>query len=38
MSHSYVTDTMAIILRLERRRLTPNIKKIFNDVEEGKLN
>ncbi|NTW53815.1 MAG: type II toxin-antitoxin system VapC family toxin [Chlorobaculum sp.] len=37
MSHSYVTDTMAIILRLERRRLSQNVKKIFDEVEDSGL-
>lgn len=37
MSHSYVTDTMAIILRLERRRLNHNVKRIFDEVEGGRL-
>ena len=37
MSHSYVTDTMAIILRLERRRLSQNVKRIFDEVEGERL-
>jgi PIN domain nuclease of toxin-antitoxin system len=38
MSHSYVTDPMAIILRLERRRLNQNVKRIFEEIEEGEMN
>jgi len=38
MSDSYVTDTMAIILRLERRRLSQKIKRIFEQVESGEIN
>jgi len=37
MNHSYVTDTMAIILRLEKRRLNQNIKRIFDEIEDGKI-
>ena len=31
MSDIYVTDTMALVLRLERRRLSPKVKAIFAD-------
>ncbi len=37
MNHSYVTDTMAIILRLEKRRLSKKIKNIFDKIEDGKI-
>jgi predicted nucleic acid-binding protein len=32
----FVTDTMGFILRMEKRRLSPKIKQIFDDVEAGK--
>ncbi|WP_143742117.1 type II toxin-antitoxin system VapC family toxin [Thiorhodovibrio frisius] len=35
MKIDYVTDTMAIILRLENRRLSLRIKDIFEQVEFG---
>jgi len=31
----YVADTMAIVLRLENRKLPARVKTIFNDVESG---
>jgi PIN domain nuclease of toxin-antitoxin system len=34
--NNYVADTMAIVLYLENRKLPSNIKKIFNDTEQGK--
>jgi len=37
MNHSYVTDTMAIILRLEKRRLSKKVKSIFDNIEDGKI-
>lgn len=36
MKDSYVTDTMALILRLERRKLSSKVKKIFARVEKGR--
>lgn len=30
-----VADTMAFVLQLERRRLTPLVKSIFNAAESG---
>jgi PIN domain nuclease of toxin-antitoxin system len=38
MSHDYVTDTMALILRLEKRKLSQKVKTIFEAVEKGKIN
>ena len=38
MSHDYVTDTMALILRLEKRKLSQKLKTIFEAVEKGKIN
>ena len=37
MNHSYVTDTMALILRLEKRKLNQRVKKIFNEIENGQI-
>lgn len=37
MNHSYVTDTMAIVLRLEKRRVNQNVKRIFDEIEDGKI-
>lgn len=36
MKNSFVTDTMALILRLERRKLSQKVKAIFERVENGK--
>lgn len=36
MNHSYVTDTMALILRLEKRKSSREVKTIFENVENGK--
>ena len=33
MSNSYVADTMALVLRLERRRLSQKVKAIFEEAE-----
>ena len=33
MSSSYVADTMALVLRLERRRLPQEVKAVFEDAE-----
>jgi len=38
MSDNYVTDTMALILRLEKRKLSQKVKTIFEAVEKGKIN
>jgi predicted nucleic acid-binding protein len=35
MNLEYVIDTMAIILKLEKRKLPEKIKTIFNSVENG---
>ena len=37
MKHNYVTDTMAIILRLEKRKLSRKVKTIFESAEKGKI-
>ncbi len=36
MKNSFVTDTMALVLRLEKRKLSQNIKAIFESAENGK--
>jgi hypothetical protein len=33
MSNSYIADTMALVLRLERRRLPQEVKAVFEDAE-----
>ena len=33
MSNSYIADTMALVLRLERRRLPQKVKAVFEDAE-----
>lgn len=33
MKNNYVTDTMALILRLEQRKLPPKVKAIFQKAE-----
>jgi len=33
MKNSFVTDTMALILRLEKRKLPPKVKAIFKNAE-----
>jgi predicted nucleic acid-binding protein len=38
MKSDYVTDTMALILRLEKRKSSRNVKTIFDDVEKGSIN
>lgn len=35
MKTDYVADTMAVILRLEKRRLPGSVKEIFEQVENG---
>ena len=37
MHNSYVADTVALILRLEKRKLSPQIKAIFNKAENGEI-
>ncbi len=37
MSSDYVVDTMAVVLRLEKRRLSQKVKAIFEEVEKGKV-
>ncbi|MFQ5824075.1 MAG: PIN domain-containing protein [bacterium] len=37
MKNNYVTDTMALVLRLEKRRLSRKVKTIFEDVEKGNI-
>ena len=36
--NNYVTDTMALILRLENRKLPRQIKDIFSQAEDNKIN
>lgn len=38
MSNDYVTETMALILRLEKRKLSQKVRTIFEAVEKGKIN
>ncbi|MBN1639509.1 MAG: PIN domain-containing protein [Ignavibacteriales bacterium] len=38
MSNNYVTDIMALIIRLEKRKLSQKIRAIFEAVEKGKIN
>jgi len=33
--NSYVADTMAVVLRLEKRRMPKKIKNVFVDAENG---
>ena len=33
MSNSYVADTMALVLRLEQRRLPQEVKAVFDETE-----
>ena len=35
MKNKYVTDTMALIIRLEKRKLPSKIKSIFQEAEKG---
>lgn len=35
MNSSYVTDTMALVLRLESRKLPPKVKRVFENAENG---
>ncbi len=35
MNDSYVTDTMAFVLRLEKRKMTKKAKAIYEDAEKG---
>ena len=34
--NKYVADTMAFILRLERRKMPQKVKEIFNQAENGR--
>ncbi len=36
MNRSYVSDTMAVVLRLEKRKLSNDVKKIFFEAESNK--
>ena len=38
LMNNYVADTMAIVLYLEKRKLPAQIKLIFNNAVEGKIN
>ena len=35
MSNRYVTDTMALVLRLEKRKLPERVRAIFEHAETG---
>ncbi|MBF0412316.1 MAG: hypothetical protein HQK70_06360 [Desulfamplus sp.] len=37
MKAKFVTDTMAIVLRLEKRKLPKRIRQIFKDAECGNV-
>ena len=37
MNSAYATDTMALILRLEKRKSSRRVKSIFEGVEKGKI-
>lgn len=37
MNSNYVSDTMAIVLRLERRKMNRKIKAIFKEAENNKV-
>ncbi|MCL0079471.1 PIN domain-containing protein [Dehalococcoidia bacterium] len=37
MNNNYVTDTMALVLRLEKRRLSRKVKAVFENVEKGNI-
>lgn len=34
--NEYVSDTMALVLWVEKRKLSPAVKAVFQDVEQGK--
>ena len=36
MKNSYVSDTMALVLWIEKRKLSPLVKSIFKNIESGK--
>lgn len=38
MTNSYVVDTMALILKLEQRKLPKDVKSIFEMSEKGEIN
>ncbi|MBI1929797.1 PIN domain-containing protein [Candidatus Poribacteria bacterium] len=35
LANEFVTDTMGLVLRIERRKLGPTVKSIFDSVESG---
>jgi len=35
VNNKLVTDTMALILRLEKRKLSPKVRSVFEDAEKG---
>lgn len=35
--NKYVTDTMALVLRLEQRKLNPQVKRLFSEAEQGQV-
>ncbi len=37
MNDSYITDTMALVLRLERRKMGSEAKAIYEDAEKGNV-
>lgn len=37
MNDSYVTDIMALVLRLEKRKMGKNAKAIYEDAEKGNV-
>jgi len=37
MQNKYATDTMALILYLEKRKLSKEVSKIFSEVENGNI-
>ena len=38
MNNAVITDTMAVVLRLERRRLPQQVRIIFEEAEKGNRN
>ena len=34
-ANEFVTDTMGLVLRMEKRKLSQRVRAIFNDVESG---
>lgn len=37
MNGSYVTDTMVLVLRLEKRKMGKNAKAVYDDAEKGNV-